>query len=133
MTLTLESSQRQVRQSMITHARSGLSCGHVHAAPFDPGALLSSPDTAQACSAAQPPFDLDHGFCRNVILEIICQWRAHAQLQVLSRRLAHSRRDDYRDWEATLAEHMRHAIASHDTAALWKYARILAGKRMGPH
>eukprot|EP00972_Heterocapsa_arctica_P040588 5981525-Heterocapsa_arctica.AAC.1 len=28
---------------------------------------------------------------------------------------------------------MRHAIASHDTAALWKYARILAGKRMGPH
>eukprot|EP00972_Heterocapsa_arctica_P037814 5567719-Heterocapsa_arctica.AAC.1 len=28
---------------------------------------------------------------------------------------------------------MRHAIANHDTAALWKYARILAGKRMGPH
>eukprot|EP00972_Heterocapsa_arctica_P113662 16438399-Heterocapsa_arctica.AAC.1 len=28
---------------------------------------------------------------------------------------------------------MQRAIASHDRAALWKYARILAGKRIGSH
>eukprot|EP00972_Heterocapsa_arctica_P000579 85311-Heterocapsa_arctica.AAC.1 len=129
-TLALENAERQMRQTMIAHARQGSPCGHDHQVPPDPFVLQQSPVVIHARSAAQEPFDLSRDFCRRVILGVLCQWRAQARLQAIRRCTAHSRRDDYREWEVLLAEHMRHAITSHDTAALWKYARILAGKRI---
>eukprot|EP00972_Heterocapsa_arctica_P023464 3456939-Heterocapsa_arctica.AAC.1 len=32
-----------------------------------------------------------------------------------------------------LTQHMQHAVDSHDSAAIWKYARLLSAKHIGPH
>eukprot|EP00972_Heterocapsa_arctica_P096069 14172448-Heterocapsa_arctica.AAC.1 len=118
---------------MIAHARQGSPCGHDHRVPPDPYVLQQSPAVVHIRSAAHEPFDLSRDFCRRVILGVLCQWRAQACRQAIRRSTAHSRRNDYQEWEELLAGHMRHAIASNDRAALWKYARIIAGKRIGPH
>eukprot|EP00972_Heterocapsa_arctica_P077546 11437417-Heterocapsa_arctica.AAC.1 len=52
-TLALENSGRQMRQTMITHARSGRPCCHAHAVPSDPAVLHSPTSVVQARSAAQ--------------------------------------------------------------------------------
>eukprot|EP00972_Heterocapsa_arctica_P002412 349080-Heterocapsa_arctica.AAC.1 len=119
---------------MIAHALSGSPCGHAHHDTHPDSIMFhaersffSSHASSSSASSSR------HEFSRNGVLDILCQWRAQAQLQQITRQLAHSRRDDYRCWETLLTQHMQHAVGTHDIAALWKYARLLSAKHIGPH
>eukprot|EP00972_Heterocapsa_arctica_P044956 6634020-Heterocapsa_arctica.AAC.1 len=64
--------------------------------------------------------------------EILQGWAYQAELQWLTRELAHAHRADCRHWTQDVSNQLQRAFEQHDSREVWKCARRLASKRIGP-